>query len=340
MTASFKQRIFQVLTETDPDDSFSQLDDIAISGLVLLDVSIFILETSEAVVTRFGWLLRGLEVLIVLTFSLEYVLRLWACTIDTRYRHPVWGRLRYALTPLAIVDLLAIMPTFVLIAVNASGRSSAGMFRLFRLFRFVRFLKISRYAESLKTLMRGVNSKSEELLLAFGFVIALLVFASSLMYFSEHRAQPDAFPSIPAAMWWGVVTLTTVGYGDVYPITPIGKLFGAVLAFLGIGMFALPAGIVASSFTEEFERRKSRQRPADSGLPEPPARDRSLAELHQQVIALESAPYWQTRVDRNAQLLQYCWDAAREKLGDRVESEESVRSLAMLLYVEAVREQT
>lgn len=356
MAFSIRQQIFHVLTETDSDNALSQLDDIVICVLVLVDVGVFILETSQSVVARFGWLLQGLETLVVLTFSLEYVLRLWACTIAPRYRHPLWGRVRYALTPLAIVDLAAILPYFVLLlAANAGAVLPASMFRLFRLFRFVRFLKIGRYSDSLKNLMRGISSKSEELLLAFAFVVALLVFSSSLMYFAEHEAQPDAFPSIPAAMWWGVVTLTTVGYGDVYPITPLGKLFGAVLAFLGIGMFALPAGIVASSFTEEFERRKLRKQASEtesdpsSRNPQvtiKDTRDRSLAELKQVAIALEISEEletpaegdWQARIDRNAQMLQYCLQAARQQTGGGA-SEESVRSLAMLLFVQAVRDE-
>ena len=146
-------------------------------------------------------------------------------------------------------------------------------------------------------------------------VLILLVFASSLMYFAENKAQPEAFPSISAAMWWGVVTLTTVGYGDIYPITAIGKFFGAMLAFIGIGLFALPAGIIASGFSEEVQRKKQ------------PENYKLSAEIE------EIGEY----IDRSAEVMKLCVEAAKNKLGDDFDDEQMLRDLASLLYEDAIK---
>jgi voltage-gated potassium channel len=150
------------------------------------------------------------------------------------------------------------------------------------------------------------------------------------MFFAEREAQPESFTSIPAAMWWSVVTLTTVGYGDVYPITPIGKLFGAALAFIGIGLFALPAGIIASGFSSEVQRRKE------------PENNPSLETI---LTTCLTSPEWTAEqkqligahVEQSAELMKLCIETAKQKFGDRVEDETIVRDLAMSLYLEAVR---
>lgn len=115
---------------------------------------------------------------------------------------------------------------------------------------------MSRYSRSMLTLKNVLKEKKEELFLVVFVVIILLIIFSSLMYFVEKDAQPDAFSSIPAAMWWGIITLTTVGYGDIFPITVLGKMLGALIAFLGIGLFALPAGILGSGLVETIQKNK------------------------------------------------------------------------------------
>ena len=128
--------------------------------------------------------------------------------------------------------------------------------RAFRLFRLFRILKLARYSESLQTFVDVLRLKKEELMLMLFAIIILLIISSSLVYEAENEAQPEAFSSIPAAMWWGVVTLGTVGYGDIFPITPMGKLIGSFVVILGIGLFALPTGILASGFAEVLAKRK------------------------------------------------------------------------------------
>ena len=184
-------------------------------------------------------------------FSVEYVLRLYACTADPRCRHPVKGRLRFAITPLVLVDLFAVLPFYVS-AINADLR----FLRMLRAIRIIRLAKIARYSEAVRTLGRVLNSKKEELAISLGLLTLLLILVSALMYYAEHDVQPDKFSSIPAAFWCAIATLSTVGYGDVYPITPLGKIVGAGAAVLGIGMFALPTGILGAGFLLEIQKGK------------------------------------------------------------------------------------
>lgn len=162
------------------------------------------------------------------------------------------GKDRYILTPLALVDLVAILPFYVPMLVHLDLRTV----RAIRLLRVFRLFKMGRYSESVRTLGRVFRAKKEELIVTTFMVFLLLEVASTLIFFAENEAQPEAFSSVPAAMWWGVTTLTTVGYGDVYPITLLGKVLGAIVAILGIGMFALPAGILGSGFVEEIQRTR------------------------------------------------------------------------------------
>lgn len=312
---SFKRRVYTILETSDPNFPLSRVDDVAVTVLVMVDVTAFVLGTSDPISTRYSRLLNRIDWTVQVLFTISYLLRLWSCTADPRYRHPLYGRLRYARTPLAIVDLMAILPFYILRAVPQLQFAEAT--RLFRLFRL---LKISRYSESLRTLGRVLRSRRRELLMTLFSVLILLVIASSLMFFAETRAQPEAFPSIPAAMWWGVVTLTTVGYGDVYPITPVGRLFGALLAFLGIGLFALPAGIIASGFSEDIQSQKAESAQAESANVRRSPLDRRAQ---------------RQEIEASAELMQVCFDIARDKFGDRVENEAIVRDFALTLYAEA-----
>ena len=163
------------------------------------------------------------------------------------------------LSPMAMVDFLAILPFYLGIFIDASS-VDARFIRGIRLFRLFRLFKIGRYSQSISQLVGVFARKKEELAITFFAVVMLLILASSVIYLVEHKAQPEQFSSIPAAMWWGVATLTTVGYGDIYPITGLGKFCGAVIALLGVGIVALPAGIIASGFNEAIQEKAARQR--------------------------------------------------------------------------------
>jgi voltage-gated potassium channel len=155
----------------------------------------------------------------------------------------------------ALIDLLAFAPFYM-----PFTRIDLRVVRILRLFRFLRVFKLGRYLNATKLISNVFKSKKEELVLCLVITLSLIIIASSFMYFAENQAQPDKYSSIPATMWWCVTTLTTVGYGDIFPITVMGKILTAFIAILGIGMFALPAGILASGFSDEFQKRKNKEK--------------------------------------------------------------------------------
>ena len=251
-----RQRILSTIDKGDESDLLSRRFDSFIMTLIVLNVLAVILETVESLRSQYELVFLYFEIFSVVIFTLEYIIRLWTCTVIEKYRHPVWGRIKYIFSAGAIIDLLAILPFYLPYVIAADGR----FLRSLRLFRLMRIFKLGRYSTAFQMIIRVIKSRKEELVITFTMVVVLLILASSLMYYIEHEAQPEVFTSIPATMWWGVATLTTVGYGDVYPITPLGKLLGAFIAILGIGVFALPAGIIASSFESEINKSKKNKR--------------------------------------------------------------------------------
>lgn len=252
MLDKLKYRVYDVLVETQDNELIDRIVAVFLMILILTNAVFVVLETDNDLNRRFGAIFHAVEVFSVTIFTIEYLLRLWIATLDRRFANPIFGRLKYAATPMAIIDLLAILPAFLplLFAFDLT------LIRFLRIFRLFRLLKMHRHVEALNSLETVVRSKREELFVILTMIMTMLVFAASLMYVVETEAQPDKFPSIPSAMWWAVATLTTVGYGDVYPITPLGKMLGAVIAFLGVGIFALPTGILASGFAEEVRKKR------------------------------------------------------------------------------------
>lgn len=245
-------RAWQVLEENDPEDRLNRAVDGALLGLILLSVLGAVLATVHAIEARFSAPLAALERMAVLVFSAEYLARVWAAPVDPRYRGAVRGRLRYVLTPMAVVDLLAVLPCYL-----AAAGVGLGFTEALRVFRIFRLIKALRYMPGAGILWQVARSKREELLVAAVSLGILLLAASSLMFYAEHDLQPREFSSIPATMWWAVATVTTVGYGDVYPMTPLGRVLGSAVAILGIGFFALPTAILGSGFVEAFSRRRA-----------------------------------------------------------------------------------
>lgn len=245
-----KRRVFELLANDLVGGSFNRAASAFLITLIALNVTAVIVQTVDAVEIRYGLQFRAFEAFSVAVFTVEYLLRLWVCTGDERYADPIRGRVRYATTPMAVADLMAFLPFYIPMLLPFDLR----FLRIFRLLRLVRLLKIGRYSESSTVVWRVLHSKRHELLIALYCLVTVMVVASSAMYYVEHEAQPRSFPSIPATMWWALVTLTTVGYGDVYPVTAVGKLLAGVVALLGIAIFALPAGILAAGFTEERSR--------------------------------------------------------------------------------------
>ena len=252
MTENIKKRIYEVIESPAENPLPNKIFNIFIMTLITLNVTSVIIETVNAIASVYSDYLHKFDIISVMIFSVEYLLRIWTCTIDEKYQKPVTGRLKFAASPMAIIDLIAILPFYLPMFII-----DMRFVRVLRLFRLFRLFKLGRYSESLKKFGNVLKLKREELGIAVFIVTILLIFASSIMYHFEHEAQPEAFSSIPKAMWWSVATLTTVGYGDVYPVTNIGKLFGSIIAILGVGMVALPAGILASGFAEEIKHKEN-----------------------------------------------------------------------------------
>jgi voltage-gated potassium channel len=253
---SLKEKVYDVLIDVEVDKRADRVVASFLLVLILTNGLAVMLETVKGLESGYSRYFYLFEVVSVAVFTVEYLLRVWAITLDPLYKRPVAGRLRYVLTPMALIDLAAILPFYLPIALTIDLR----ILRLLRLFRIFRLFKMTRYVESMKTFHNVFRAKKSELALTLMLIFLLLVFASSAMYAVESEAQPDKFSSIPETLWWGVITLTTIGYGDIYPITPIGKVIGGVIAFLGIGLFALPAGILASGFSDELQKRRNSQK--------------------------------------------------------------------------------
>lgn len=249
-----KTRAYHLLQPaTEREHRASRLLDLSIIALILLSLVAVVLESEPDIRRAAPRLFRISELVIAGLFAVEYVVRLWSITIDPRYAHPVWGRLRFALTPMALIDLLAFFPSLVL-----RGLLDLRMLRLLRIARLARVLKLARYSRAVSLIHRALVRRREELVLSCLLVVVLMLIASSLLYVVEQHAQPKHFGTIPRAMWWSVITLTTVGYGDAYPVTALGRVLASGIAVLGVGMVALPTGIIGAGFVEEIRQERLR----------------------------------------------------------------------------------
>jgi len=250
-----KKRIYEILEKAQKGDTASLIFDWFIMSLISLNVLAVILATVQSLSNQYSKFFRLFEIVSVIIFTIEYILRVWSCTINENVKHPVFGRLKYLVTPFAIVDLLAILPFYLPRLIPVDLR----FLRALRLIRLFRVLKIARYNDAIATLKNVILKKREELMVTVFTVFIFLILLSSTVYLVENPVQPEAFPDIPTAMWWGVVTMTTVGYGDIYPITVLGRIFAAIVSVLGVGLFALPAGFLASGFSEELRKGKKKK---------------------------------------------------------------------------------
>lgn len=252
---NIKKRVWELIEVGKPGDPASRLIDWGMLSLIILNVLASIFGTVSSIQNQYGTTLNRFEVFSVTIFTVEYIGRIWSCTASPLHPTGFLGRIRFALRPMLIIDLLAILP-FFLPFVECDLRT----LRVLRVLRILRIAKVGRYYSSLALIKQVLHNKKEELVLTSMLMGLLLLFSSSILYFCENAVQPEKFSSIPATMWWSIATLTTVGYGDVYPITVLGRIFAGLVAFLGVGMFALPAGILGAGFVEAIQNSKAPQR--------------------------------------------------------------------------------
>jgi voltage-gated potassium channel len=219
----------------------------SISALIVLNVFAVLLETEDQLGVAYRTAFSAFEWFSVTIFTVEYLARIWVSNLSPRYMPPVGNRLSYMLSPMALIDLLAIAPSLL---------SIAGVdLRVVRLVRLMRLFKLTRYSAAMSALAAAIRAGKDELVLTVFIMGILLLFSGTLIYFAEHNAQPEEFSSIPASLWWAVVTLTTIGYGDVYPVTIAGKVIAGVSAIFGIGMIALPGGIIANGLIQNAKAK-------------------------------------------------------------------------------------
>jgi len=225
--------------------------DALMVALIVANVIVVILETEPQVHAVLGHWFHMFEMVTIAVFTVEYLLRLWVSVEHGPVaRHgAVVGRLRFAMGPYLLIDLLAIAPVYLSLLFPVMD------LRVLRIFRLLRLLKLARYSPALHALTRVLVAERHALGAALVVMMGLLILCSTLVFHLENAVQPEKFSSIPAAMWWGLATLTTVGYGDVVPITPLGKIIGGMMMVFGLGMFALPLGIVASAFSRDIHQR-------------------------------------------------------------------------------------
>lgn len=246
--SSLKQRIHKILEPTDRETKASAIFNVFITLVILISIAVMVLSSVQSLDAKYSTLFDVIFFFTTIVFSIEYPLRLWSCTADPRYAEPLSGRLKWVLTPFALIDLLVVFPFYlnIFMGINLTGLVVLRVFRVF---------KLIRYSDSISLIIRVVKAQRDMLITAYLVLFIALISASTLMFQIENLGQPEKFSSIPATMWWGIVTLTTVGYGDMVPMTTAGKLLGGCITLLGIGIFALPAGIMASGFTQELQRK-------------------------------------------------------------------------------------
>ena len=219
--------------------------------LILIAVVHAVIETEPVIVAGRELLLDGFELVIGIIFLIEYVARVWVAVDNPRFASARFPRLRYMVTPIAIIDLLAVLP-----ALFAFGGAPSLMLRFFRVLRMLRLAKLGRTSRAWQHIREATYERRYEFGLILGLLGITILISGSLLYLAEAEAQPDKFGSIPRSLWWAIVTLTTVGYGDAYPVTALGRFLAGIIAIAGVTVIALPTGIFAASFTEAMDRRR------------------------------------------------------------------------------------
>jgi voltage-gated potassium channel len=249
-----KQKVHGLLhPEIVGDKRWDKIINIFIVALIILNVMAVMLETMPSIgknpdAMRF---FHYFDLVSVIIFTIEYVLRVWSSNHEEKYKGKVWGRLKYMLSPAALIDLIAILPSYLHAFIGLDLR----ILRMLRLLRFFRLFRLTAYTKPAHMIANVFRKRKNELALSFILAIFLIIIASCVMYFAEHQ-YPDEktslFSSIPRTIWWSVVSLTTTGYGDMVPLTNLGKVIASIIMLTGVAFFALPAGIITAGFIDEF----------------------------------------------------------------------------------------
>lgn len=254
-----KQRLFEIIQLSEDNDLASRVFDISLISLIILNIIMVIVETFR-IPAAVQTVIDHAETVSVIIFSVEYLTRLWTSDLLYPKLHPIVARIRFIVSFMAIIDLLSILPFYIPMIIPVDLR----VLRALRILRLFRLFKINRYTNALSTIGKVFRRKASELISSIFVVLLLMIISSVIMYNVENQAQPDLFDNALSAMWWAVATLTTVGYGDIYPVTVLGKILSAVIALIGIGLVAVPTGIITSGFMEVLEENKENKSPKEN----------------------------------------------------------------------------
>jgi voltage-gated potassium channel len=246
----WRHRAYEILEHGPVGDRAMRATSRLIILLILVNILAVVLESVPSYEAAYGGLFEAIELVSLVVFTLEYLLRIWAAPEHAAYRDlkPLRARLRYAMSTDGLIDLVSVLPFWIAFVAPSE-------LRIILLFRIVRFLKLARYSPALRSLLEALYAERRAL---FGCAVILAgaaLISATFIHLAERDAQPDKFGTIPDAMWWSIVTLGTIGYGDVVPITPLGKIVAAMTILWGLVMIALPVGIIATAFSEQIHRR-------------------------------------------------------------------------------------
>ena len=248
-----QRRVYGLLEETEARSG--RVVQRGLIALIIANVAAVMLDSVPSFASEWARALHGFEVFSVAVFTVEYAARVWVAPLQPRFAGQRWPRLRYALTPMAVMDLVAVLPVYLPMLLPWD-------LLFLRAARILRLLKFGRYSRSVQVLRAVLLDRKDELVATLAILCMVVVLASGLMYVVEHEAQPTVFSSIPATLYWAATTLTTMANGDMRPVTVVGRVLAACVAICGVGLFALPAGILGSGFVEKYlEHRRGRKCP-------------------------------------------------------------------------------
>src|SRR5262249_8734688 len=245
-----RRRVYQVLEQGPVGDRTSKAVDRVLVVLILINLIAVALESIPEYETRYGGIFAAIELFSLLVFTVEYGLRLWSAVEHGPHQHTSArsGRLKYVLSPAGIIDLIAVLPFWFAMIIP-------GELRVLLVFRMVRFFKFARYSPAMRSLLDVLYNERRALFGCLVIALGTALVAASMMHLAEAKVQPDKLGTIPEAFWWAIVTIGTIGYGDVVPVTAIGKMIATVTIFAGLVLMALPVGIIATAFAEQIQRR-------------------------------------------------------------------------------------
>ena len=250
MYEKLKKRVFEVIEKGVREDTASVVCDIVLTTLIIVNIISVFLETF-AISDDFRRALAELDKVSVIIFTIEYVLRVWTSTCMFPESGRIAARFRYIVSGMALVDLCAFLPFYL-----AFFPLDLRVLRALRLLRLLRLLKVNRYTTALHKILSVIKNKASELVSSIAIIFLFMMIVSVLIYAAEAQAQPEAFQNGFSGLWWAGVTFTTVGYGDVVPITAVGRILSVFVVFLGMILVAVPTGIISSGFMEESEKER------------------------------------------------------------------------------------